>query len=117
MRSAGVFLWAATMRKRNVTSASHPDEHDREVFAARVRAGRAILGWSQTALGKKARITQRAVHRIEIGAVQSREATVARIDKAFNEAGLTFQRGAEGFTMTVPLQIVSKRRLRTARRK
>lgn len=104
------------MPKRRATSATHPAKHDQELFAARVRAGRAVLGWSQTALGKKAAITQRGVHCIEVGSVQSREATMARIDKAFNEAGLTFQIGAGAFTMTVPLQIVSKRRVAPRRK-
>jgi predicted transcriptional regulator len=105
------------MRKRRTTSASHPDEHDRVLFAARVRAGRAVLGGTQTALGKKTAITQRAVHRIEAGAVQSRIATMVRIDKTFNEAGLKFQIQADGFTMTVPLRVLSKHGLGPARRK
>jgi DNA-binding XRE family transcriptional regulator len=116
--SAGVFRFGlGAMRRRRATSASHADEYDRALFAARVRAGRAVLGWSQTALGKKAGITQRAVHRIEAGAVQSREATTARIDKAFNEAGLEFQIGADAFTMTVPLRLLSRHRAAPARRK
>jgi predicted transcriptional regulator len=78
------------MRKRRATSASHPDEYDGVLFAARVTAGRSVLGWIQTALGKKTAITQRAVHRIKSGAVRSRKATMVLIDKAFDEAGLKF---------------------------
>jgi predicted transcriptional regulator len=87
------------------------------LFAARVRAGRAVLGWTQAALGKKTAITQRAVHRIEAGAVQSRTATMVRIDKTFNEAGLKFQIQDDGFIMTVPLRVLSKHGLGPARRK
>jgi predicted transcriptional regulator len=105
------------MRKRRTTSASHADEHDQALFAARVRAGRAVLGWSQTALGKKTAVTQRAIHRIEAGAVRSRKATMVRIDKAFDKAGLKFQIQADAFTMTVPLQVLSKHGLGPARRK
>jgi ribosome-binding protein aMBF1 (putative translation factor) len=79
------------MGKPRATSAAHPDESEGVLFAARVRAGRAVLGWSQTALGKKTAITQRAIHRIEAGAVQSRKATMVRIDKAFDKAGLKFR--------------------------
>jgi len=53
----------------------------------------------------------RAVHRIEAGAVRSRIATMVRIDKTFNEAGLKFQIEQYAFTMTVPLRVLSKHRL------
>jgi DNA-binding XRE family transcriptional regulator len=95
------------MRKRTERS-SRPDEPGRVLFAARVRAGRAVPGWTQTALCKKTSITQRAVHGIEAGAVQSRIATVVRVDKTFNEAGLKFQIEPDAFTMTVPLRVLSK---------
>jgi DNA-binding XRE family transcriptional regulator len=84
-----------------------PAEADRVAFAARVRAGRAVLGWSQTALAKKAAITQRAVHRIEKGAVRPRQATVLQIDRAFNEGGLKFKMGGNGgFSMVVPFSVL-----------
>jgi ribosome-binding protein aMBF1 (putative translation factor) len=51
------------MRKRRATSASHPDEHERVLFAARVRAARAVLGWSQTELARRTAVTQRAMGR------------------------------------------------------
>ena len=34
-------------------------------FAAEIKAGRAVLGWSQTELAKRTAVTQRAIYCIE----------------------------------------------------
>jgi ribosome-binding protein aMBF1 (putative translation factor) len=71
-------------------------------FAAKIRAGRAVLGWSQTELGKRIGITQRAIYRIEDGATVPRQLTRLRIEKAFNDAGIEFVSAPSGgFTMRV----------------
>jgi hypothetical protein len=57
------------------------------------------------------------VHHIEVVEVRSRKATTARIDKAFDKAGLKFRIQADAFTMTAPLRILSKHGLGPARRK
>ena len=57
-------------------------------FAAEVRAGRAVLGWSQTELAKRAALTQRAIYCIERNIVQTRKQTEDRIIEAFTHAGI-----------------------------
>ena len=53
--------------------------HDeRQLFAAQIRAGRAVLGWSQTELGERTGVTQRAIYRIEYGATWPRQLTRQR---------------------------------------
>ena len=86
---------------------------DREVsdlvqFAAEIRAGRAVLGWSQTKLARRTAVTQRAIYRIEKGVVRPREKTESNILKTFSDAGLRFELQANGgFKMTVPRRVCS----------
>jgi ribosome-binding protein aMBF1 (putative translation factor) len=83
-------------------------ESDRRLFAARIRAARAVLGWSQTELGQKARVTQRAIYRLESAAVTARHLTRMRINKAFAEAGIGFaELPSGGFEMIVRTQLVT----------
>jgi predicted transcriptional regulator len=77
-------------------------EVDPQLFAARMRAARAVLGWSQTELGKKAHVTQRAIYRLEKAAVKPRYLTESRINKVFEDAGIGFaQLPSGGFEMIV----------------
>lgn len=79
------------------------------LFAARMRAARAVLGWSQTELGKRAKVTQRAIYRLEKAAVRARHQTEVRINKAFKDAGVEFEDLPNGgFEMSVPSQLVTK---------
>jgi predicted transcriptional regulator len=72
-------------------------------FAAEVRAARAVLGWSQTELGRRTAVTQRAIYCIEQNIVQPRKQTEERVIDAFTDAGLRFERlSGGGFKMTVP---------------
>ena len=48
-------------------------------FAAEIRAGRAVLGWSQTELAKRTAVTQRAIYCIEQNNVRPRTQTEERI--------------------------------------
>jgi predicted transcriptional regulator len=72
-------------------------------FAAEVRAGRAVLGWSQTELARRTSVTQRAIYCIEQNIVQPRKQTEERIIGSFTDAGLRFERlSSGGFKLTVP---------------
>jgi ribosome-binding protein aMBF1 (putative translation factor) len=65
-------------------------------FAAEIRAGRAVLGWSQTELAKRTAVTQRAIYCIEQSIVRPRKQTEERIIEAFTDAGLRFERLSSG---------------------
>jgi transcriptional regulator with XRE-family HTH domain len=76
---------------------------ERVKFAARLRAARAVLGWSQTQLGKKAGVTQRTISQLEKAATQARPLTQDRIDKVFRDAGLGVENLPNGgFRIVVP---------------
>jgi DNA-binding XRE family transcriptional regulator len=88
---------------------------DRLRFAAQMRAARAVLGWSQTELGKKAKVTQRAIYRLEKGVSQPRHLTRVRIDQAFQAAGIEIiQKSNGGFEMTVPDDVLARPRRKAA---
>src|SRR6516165_584485 len=80
-------------------------------FAAEIRAGRAVLGWSQTELARRTAVTQRAIHCIEQNVVRPRKQTEERIIEAFTDAGLRFERlSSGGFKLTVPNKTLIKLR-------
>jgi transcriptional regulator with XRE-family HTH domain len=98
-------------------TADQPSSSRREIktdvllFAARMRAARAVLGWSQTELGKRAKVTQRAIYRLEKAAARARHQTENRINKAFKDAGVEFEELPNGgFEMSVPGQLVTRAR-------
>jgi transcriptional regulator with XRE-family HTH domain len=77
----------------------------RLLFAGKVRAARAVIGWSQTELASKTGLTQRAIYKIEQGAVDARPATMAAIDIAFAKTGIGFEDVLEGgFRLIVPIR-------------
>jgi predicted transcriptional regulator len=104
------------MKRHRDSTIPQPDgEPDALLFAARVRAARAVLGWSQTELGKKAHVTQRAIYRLEKAAVRARHLTQVRIDKAFEDAGIGFsQLPNGGFEMIVRSQLLNGSRQKVA---
>src|SRR5215469_14899962 len=78
-------------------------------FAAEIRAGRAVLGWSQTELARRTAVTQRAIYCIQQNIVQPRMQTEQRIIEAFAKAGLQFERLSNGgFKLTVPNKAIAK---------
>jgi transcriptional regulator with XRE-family HTH domain len=78
------------------------EQFDRWNFAARVRAARAALNWTQSDLGRRAGITQRSINRLEQEKVDVRYSTVMAIERAFREAGISFLPNREGgFEMRV----------------
>ena len=90
-------------------SSSRPIEPGRLLFAAKVRVSRAVLGWSQTELGRRVGITQRAVYCIENALNRPRNLTEQQIEASFAEVGLVFKPTSEGgFMMTVPSAAISR---------
>jgi len=69
---------------------------DRHRLAAKVRAARAILGWSQTELGRRAGLSQRSIYRLEMAAVDIRRSTVVALETVFARAGIDFEPIAGG---------------------
>ena len=61
-------------------------------FAAQIRAARALLGWSQTKLARSAGIGLATLQRLEQsdGVVKGNFATVLKIQKALEGAGISF---------------------------
>jgi transcriptional regulator with XRE-family HTH domain len=103
--SAGDFFvpGVAMSSKQSKTDLRPHEARDaRQQFAAQIRAGRAVLGWSQTDLGERTGVTQRAIYRVENGATQPRQLTRLRIERAFGDAGIAFESSQSGgFTMSV----------------
>jgi ribosome-binding protein aMBF1 (putative translation factor) len=66
------------------------------VFAAKVRAGRALLGWSQTQLAERLGLSQRAVCKIEHAAVTARTSTEDAISQLFESLGVQFEELSDG---------------------
>jgi len=99
----GFFVGDGLMNKHaKIDVPSRGVQDERQLFAAQIRAGRAVLGWSQTELGERTGVTQRAIYRIEDGATRPRQSTRLRIEKAFGEAGVKFKKlPTGGFTMFV----------------
>lgn len=64
---------------------------ERRAFAAKVRMVRAMLGWSQSELGVRVGLTQRAIHKIEQGETEPRRASVRAIEQAWREQGVEFE--------------------------
>ena len=95
-------------RRKRISSADR-EMSDLVQFAAEIRAGRAVLGWSQTELARRTAVTQRAIHSIEQKIVRPRKQTEARIIEAFADAGLRFEPLSNGgFKMTVPNKVIAK---------
>jgi len=72
-------------------------------FAIQIKAGRTVLGWSQTDLAKKAGIARPTVARIESFSMQPKLETAEKIKDALRNAGIEFSdhQPERGFTMIV----------------
>ena len=84
-------------------------EGERKIFAAKLRAARAILGWSQGKLAERAGLTQRAVHKLEQGETEPRRMTIHSIEQIWQEEGLVFETTADGFRLAVAMTILDKK--------
>jgi transcriptional regulator with XRE-family HTH domain len=75
-------------------------------FAAQIRAARALLGWSQNRLASAAGVGLATLQRIEQseGVLKGKFATVFKIQKALEQAGIHFTDDEAG-EISVRLQI------------
>ena len=64
---------------------------ERRAFAAKIRVVRAVLGWSQSELGFRVGLTQRAIHKIEQGDTEPRRTTIRAIEEVWREEGVEFE--------------------------
>ena len=97
--------------RRSTKKPTNPvsENSDPARLAAKVRAARAVLGWSQTKLGKRVGLTQKSVYLLELGAVQVRKSTATALETEFHRLGISFiDLQAGGFTMDVPASLVAK---------
>ncbi len=60
------------------------------VSARQIRAGRALLGWSQQALADRAIVSISAIKRLELGMTDPRVSTVTAVQTALEKAGIEF---------------------------
>ena len=95
---------------------------ERNAFAAKIRLVRAVLGWSQSELGFRAGLTQRAIHKIEQGDTEPRRTTTRMIEQIWREEGVEFEDLPDGgFRVSVRSPLldraasVQSRRQRAAR--
>ena len=72
-------------------------------FAVQIKAGRTVLGWSQTELAKRAGIARPTVARIESFIMQPKLDTAEKIKDALRKSGVEFSdhQPERGFTMVV----------------
>jgi len=73
-----------------VTNVRAVNEERRE-FAAKVRAARAVLGWSQAELGQRVGVTQRSINRLEQANVDIRRSTAVAIEEVLRDEGVSFE--------------------------
>jgi DNA-binding XRE family transcriptional regulator len=75
---------------------------ERRAFAAKVRMARAVLGWSQSELGFRVGLTQRAIHKLEQGETEPRRSTQHAIEEIWREQRIEFEDlGDGGFRVNV----------------
>jgi transcriptional regulator with XRE-family HTH domain len=81
----------------------------RHAFAAKVRLARAVLGWSQSELGRRIGLTQRAIHKLEQGETQPRRSTVRALEEIWYEQDIKFEDLADGgFRVSIASSALSR---------
>jgi transcriptional regulator with XRE-family HTH domain len=69
---------------------------ERHAFAAKIRLARAVLGWSQSELGSRIGMTQRAIHKLEQGETEPRRTTMRALEEIWREHHIEFEDLADG---------------------
>jgi transcriptional regulator with XRE-family HTH domain len=70
-------------------------------FPVLVRTARAILGWSQTKLAEKSKVSEPSISRLERLEGPGRPSNMLKIVRAFEEAGVRLNSDASGFGLFV----------------
>jgi transcriptional regulator with XRE-family HTH domain len=82
---------------------------ERLAFAAKLRLGRAVLGWSQSELAARVGLTQRAIHKLEQGDTEPRRATVCATEEIWRAEGIEFEElGGGSFRVTVRAPVLER---------
>jgi transcriptional regulator with XRE-family HTH domain len=90
---------------------------ERLAVAAKLRLARAVLGWSQSELGFRIGLSQRAVHKIEQGDTEPRRTTVRAIEEIWRDEGIEFEDLNDGgFRVTVRSPVLDRPATLKARR-
>ena len=68
----------------------------RLIYAAKMRAARGLLNWSQGELAERAGVSKQSVTRIEIGATDPRLSTMTALNEAIRSAGVEMAEDVNG---------------------
>ncbi len=66
------------------------------IYAAQIRAARALLNWSQGDLAERAGISKQSVNRIENGSMDARFSTMTALNDAIRGAGVEMGEDTNG---------------------
>jgi predicted transcriptional regulator len=75
------------------------------IFAAKIRASRGLLNWSQGELAERAGVSKQSVTRIEVGATDPRLSTMTALNEVIRSAGVELGDDANGINGIVQLSI------------
>jgi len=85
-------------RPSAVASITPPQEPDAApvITARQIRAGRALLGWTQEQLAERAKVGRATLARIEAELIDPKASTLASIRTALSEAGVRLYDDSDG---------------------
>ena len=90
---------------------------ERQAFAAKLRMTRALIGWSQSELGYRVGLTQRAIQKLEQGDTEPRRSTMRAIEQIWRDEGIEFEDLDGGsFRVTVRSPVLDRPATARARR-
>jgi transcriptional regulator with XRE-family HTH domain len=90
---------------------------ERRGFAAMIRMARAMLGWSQSELGLRVGLTQRAIHKLEQGETEPRRATIRAIEAVWRKEGIEFACLTDGgFSVIIRAALIDRPLVAQSRR-
>jgi transcriptional regulator with XRE-family HTH domain len=91
---------------------------ERHAFATKIRLARALLGWSQSELGFRIGVTQRAIHKLEQGGTEPRRSTMRMLEELWSEHHIEFEYLADGgFRVSVHAAVLEQPLTARARRR